>query len=75
MHDKDYQVIIIGAGFSGLCMAIKLQQAGLSDFLILDGASEVGGTWRENTYPGAEGDITSALYSYSFEHNSDGEFK
>jgi cation diffusion facilitator CzcD-associated flavoprotein CzcO len=75
MHDKDYQVIIIGAGFSGLCIAIKLQQAGLSDFLILEGASEVGGTWRENTYPGAECDIPSALYSYSFEHNSAWEFK
>jgi len=56
-------------------MGIKLKQAGLDDFVILEKASSLGGTWRENTYPGAECDIPSALYSYSFEHNSDWQFK
>ncbi len=69
------KIIIVGAGFGGLCMGIKLKQAGIDDFLILEKADELGGTWRENTYPGAECDIPSALYSYSFEHNSQWEFK
>ncbi|RBP52721.1 flavin-containing monooxygenase [Arenicella xantha] len=67
--------LIIGAGFAGLCMGIKLKEAGLSDFLILEKADDLGGTWRENTYPGAECDIPSALYSYSFEHNADWQSK
>lgn len=67
--------LVIGAGFAGLCMGIKLKQAGLTDFLIIEKASDLGGTWRENTYPGAECDIPSALYSYSFEHNADWQFK
>ncbi|MBB3047040.1 cation diffusion facilitator CzcD-associated flavoprotein CzcO [Litorivivens lipolytica] len=68
-------VVIIGTGFSGMGMAIALQKAGISRFLLLEKAKEVGGTWRENTYPGAECDIPSALYSYSFEHNPAWEFK
>lgn len=56
-------------------MGIKLKQAGDHDFLILEKADDLGGTWRENTYPGAECDIPSALYSYSFEHNSEWQFK
>lgn len=56
-------------------MGIKLKQAGDQDFLILEKADDLGGTWRENTYPGAECDIPSALYSYSFEHNSEWQFK
>ncbi len=56
-------------------MGIKLKQAGDQDFLILEKAGDLGGTWRENTYPGAECDIPSALYSYSFEHNSEWQFK
>jgi len=56
-------------------MAIKLKQAGLDDFIILEKADDLGGTWRENTYPGAECDVPSALYSYSFEHNSAWEYK
>jgi len=67
--------IIIGAGFSGICMAIKLKEQGIRDFVILEKASGVGGTWRENTYPGAECDIPSALYSYSFESYPDWEYK
>ncbi|GAB3671118.1 NAD(P)/FAD-dependent oxidoreductase [Actinocorallia lasiicapitis] len=61
------KVVIIGTGFSGLGMAIALKQAGEHDFVVLEKADEVGGTWRENTYPGAACDIMSLLYSYSFE--------
>jgi len=67
---KQNKVVIVGAGFSGMCMAIKLKEAGIDDFIVLEKAATLGGTWRENTYPGAECDIPSALYSYSFEHNS-----
>ncbi len=70
-----FNTIIIGAGFGGLCMGIKLRMSGRDDFIILEKAEALGGTWRENTYPGAECDIPSALYSYSFEHNADWEFK
>jgi len=69
------KVVIVGSGFGGLCMAIKLKQAGIDDFVVLEKADSLGGTWRDNTYPGAECDIPSALYSYSFEHNSDWKFK
>ncbi len=68
-------VIIIGTGFSGLCMAIKLKERGIEDFIILEKESDIGGTWRENTYPGAECDIPSALYSYSFEPYPEWEYK
>lgn len=67
MSTKTHTCIIIGSGFSGLAMAIKLKEKGIQDFIILEKANEVGGTWRENTYPGAECDIPSALYSFSFE--------
>ncbi len=69
------KTVIIGSGFGGLCMGIKLKQAGHDNFVILEKADDLGGTWRENTYPGAECDIPSALYSYSFEHNSEWQFK
>ncbi|MDR3418516.1 MAG: NAD(P)/FAD-dependent oxidoreductase [Nevskia sp.] len=64
-------VLIVGAGFSGLCMAIRLRQAGIHDLAILERAHEVGGTWRDNTYPGAACDVPSNLYSYSFAPNPD----
>lgn len=64
-----FEVAIVGAGFSGLCMGIKLQEAGLDSFVILEKADEIGGTWRENTYPGCACDVQSHLYSYSFEGN------
>ncbi|MBL4633637.1 MAG: NAD(P)-binding domain-containing protein [Kofleriaceae bacterium] len=67
----DVEVLIAGAGFSGLGVAIKLKEAGLSDFLILERANEVGGTWRDNTYPGCACDVQSHLYSYSFETKAD----
>ncbi len=69
------RILIIGTGFSGLAMGVYLKQAGIHDFLILEKASDVGGTWRENTYPGAECDVPSALYSFSFEHNADWQYK
>ncbi len=60
---------VVGAGFGGLGMAIALQQSGERDFLVADKGSSVGGTWRDNTYPGATCDIPSQLYSFSFAHN------
>ncbi|GAA4304496.1 cation diffusion facilitator CzcD-associated flavoprotein CzcO [Actinomadura luteofluorescens] len=66
-----YKVVVIGTGFSGLGMAIGLKKAGVHDFVILEKADEVGGTWRENTYPGCACDIMSLLYSYSFEPKTD----
>lgn len=69
------KVVIVGTGFSGIAMAIALQKAGIHDFVMLEKAQGVGGTWRENTYPGAECDIPSALYSYSFEHNPEWHYK
>ncbi|MGL4304917.1 MAG: flavin-containing monooxygenase [Mycobacteriaceae bacterium] len=62
-------VLIIGSGFSGLGAAIKLSQQGETDFLVLERGSEVGGTWRDNSYPGAACDVPSHLYSYSFALN------
>ncbi|MDH4581340.1 NAD(P)/FAD-dependent oxidoreductase [Pseudomonas sp. BN415] len=64
-------VLIIGAGFGGLGLAIQLQKAGIQDFLILEKGSEVGGTWRDNSYPGAACDVPSHLYSFSFEPKTD----
>src|SRR5437899_6798973 len=62
-------VLIIGSGFAGLGAAIRLLQDGRDDFLVIERGSEVGGTWRDNTYPGAACDVPSHLYSYSFELN------
>ena len=62
-------VLVIGGGFAGLCMAIHLRQTALS-FVILERAPEIGGTWRDNTYPGCSCDIPSHLYSFSFELNA-----
>ncbi len=63
---SSYRVVIVGAGFGGLGMAMALRGAGIHDFLVLDGADDLGGTWRDNTYPGAACDVPSQLYSYSF---------
>ncbi|MGI8332155.1 flavin-containing monooxygenase [Actinomadura scrupuli] len=67
--EPDHEVVIVGAGFSGLGVGIKLRKAGIDDFVILDAAESVGGVWRHNTYPGVAVDIPSATYSYSFEQN------
>src|SRR5690554_3475838 len=63
------QVLIIGSGFSGLGMAVALKREGKRNFLLLERANDVDGTWRDNTYPGAACDIQSHLYSYSFRPN------
>ena len=57
-----YQVAIIGAGFGGLAMAIRLLQRNIHNFVILEKSNEVGGTWRENQYPGAACDVQSHLH-------------
>ena len=62
-------VAILGAGFSGLCMGIRLREEGVETFTIYEKADDVGGTWRENTYPGVACDVPSHLYSFSFEQN------
>ncbi|HEV2034167.1 MAG TPA: NAD(P)/FAD-dependent oxidoreductase [Candidatus Dormibacteraeota bacterium] len=64
-----HRVAIIGSGFSGLGMAVRLKQAGIHDFVILERAADLGGTWRDNTYPGCQCDVESNLYSYSFAPN------
>ena len=63
------RIAIIGAGPGGICIAIQLLQAGIDDFVVLEQGSRVGGTWYHNRYPGAECDVMSHLYSYSFELN------
>lgn len=65
------RVAIIGGGFSGLGMAIELLREGMRDFVVLEKGAQLGGTWRENTYPGCACDVPSTLYSYSFEQKSD----
>lgn len=65
----DFQEIIIGAGFSGLGAAIRLQQSGRSNFIVFEKASQIGGTWRDNVYPGCACDVPSHLYSFSFAQN------
>ena len=66
-----FRIVIIGAGFAGLGMAIRLRQAGIEDFVILERADDVGGTWRDNSYPGCAVDVQSHLYSFSFAPNPD----
>ncbi|WP_405488912.1 flavin-containing monooxygenase [Nocardia sp. NBC_00511] len=68
---REPSILIIGAGFAGLGMALELQRHGLSNFTILEKAADLGGVWRENTYPGAACDVPSPLYSWSFEPKSD----
>ncbi|MGB8994231.1 MAG: NAD(P)/FAD-dependent oxidoreductase, partial [Pseudonocardiaceae bacterium] len=70
MSEKTHHhVIVIGTGFAGLGMAIRLRQHGIVDFLVLERAADVGGTWRDNRYPGCACDVPSRLYSFSFELN------
>jgi len=63
--------VIVGTGFGGIGMAIKLRQAGITDFVMLEKSDQIGGTWRDNTYPGAACDVPSPLYSFSFEQDFD----
>src|SRR6266516_3836374 len=64
------RIAILGAGFAGLGMAIQLKRHGYDDFVVLERAADVGGTWRDNTYPGCACDIPSHLYSFSFAPDS-----
>ncbi|MGW4535517.1 flavin-containing monooxygenase [Nocardia sp. NPDC004340] len=67
----DHDIVVVGAGFSGIGLGIQLKRAGFHDFTILDAADGVGGVWRHNVYPGIAVDIPSTTYSYSFEPNPD----
>ncbi|GLY80149.1 flavin-containing monooxygenase [Actinoallomurus iriomotensis] len=64
-------IVIVGAGFGGIGMAIRLRRAGVRDVTVLEKAGDLGGTWRDNVYPGASCDIPSHLYSFSFERGRD----
>jgi cation diffusion facilitator CzcD-associated flavoprotein CzcO len=66
---RDVQIAIAGAGLSGLGMAIALRQEGIDDFVVFERAGDLGGTWRDNSYPGCACDIASVLYSYTDEQN------
>jgi cation diffusion facilitator CzcD-associated flavoprotein CzcO len=67
--DISVDVLVVGAGFSGICMGIKLLEAGIRDFLIIEKSDDLGGTWYENRYPGCACDVPAHLYSFSFERN------
>ncbi|WP_378738642.1 flavin-containing monooxygenase [Nocardia brasiliensis] len=69
MSDKTLDVAVIGGGFAGIGTAIRLKQKGIDGFAIFERGDAIGGTWRDNTYPGAACDIPSRLYSYSFAPN------
>jgi cation diffusion facilitator CzcD-associated flavoprotein CzcO len=68
---KDFPIAIIGAGFAGIGTAIQLKKAGIHSFTLFERADEIGGTWRDNTYPGAACDVPSHVYSFSFELKPD----
>lgn len=70
-NSANVDVLIVGGGFSGLCMAIKLREAGMHSFLLIEKSEDVGGTWWDNRYPGCACDIPSHLYSFSFELSPD----
>ncbi len=69
MEVPNQSIVIIGAGFAGIGLAIRLKKAGIEDFTILERAPRVGGVWRDNHYPGVACDVESHLYSFSFEPN------
>ncbi|MFO0723816.1 MAG: NAD(P)/FAD-dependent oxidoreductase [Myxococcota bacterium] len=71
MSSERVKVVIVGSGFAGICMAIKLRELGITDFVILERADALGGTWRDNHYPGCACDVPSYLYSYSFAPSTD----
>ena len=66
-----FKVVIVGTGFSGLGQAIQLEKAGIRDYVILEKADEVGGTWRDTSYPGCACDVQSHMYSFSYAQNPD----
>lgn len=65
------RIVIIGAGMAGILSVIKLREAGYHDFTVYEKTDRIGGTWRENTYPGIACDVPAHLYTYSFEPNPD----
>ncbi len=69
MSRRDPRIAVIGAGMSGLCLAAKMRAAGMENVVLFEKADRVGGTWRENTYPGLSCDVPSRYYSYSFAPN------
>ena len=69
MSIRNDHIVIVGSGFAGIGLGIRLKQAGIHDFTILERAERVGGTWRDNTYPGVACDVPSHVYSFSFEPN------
>ena len=66
-----FDVLVVGAGFAGIGAAIKLEENGFDDFALLEKSDRLGGTWRDNTYPGCACDVPSAVYSFSFAPNPD----
>ena len=67
--NEHVDIAIIGSGFAGIGAAARLQQAGFEDYVVLERANDVGGTWRDNSYPGCACDVPSHLYSFSFAPN------
>src|SRR3954451_25041791 len=67
----EVDIAIVGAGFSGIAMAIKLRELGIDDYVVLERGGKLGGTWWFNTYPGCGCDVPSHLYSFSFAPNPD----
>ncbi|MDG9707733.1 flavin-containing monooxygenase [Streptomyces sp. DH10] len=71
-HEREHvRVAVVGSGFGGLGAAVRLRREGVTDFVVLERASSVGGTWRDNSYPGCACDVPSHLYSFSFAPNPD----
>ncbi|MFE7743963.1 flavin-containing monooxygenase [Nocardia sp. NPDC057455] len=70
-HPEHVPIAVIGAGIAGIGLAVSLREAGIDDFVLLERADDLGGTWRANTYPGCACDVPSHLYSYSFAPNPD----
>src|SRR5690349_7190087 len=68
---ESFPIVIVGSGFSGIAMGVMLKKAGIDSFTILEKADDIGGTWRDNSYPGAACDVPSHLYSFSFEPKAD----
>jgi cation diffusion facilitator CzcD-associated flavoprotein CzcO len=69
MSSAQYEVVIVGSGFAGLCMAVRLKQHGIDNFIVLEQDQQYGGTWWANSYPGCAVDVPSHLYCFSFAQN------
>src|ERR1700693_6214442 len=68
---SDVEFVVVGCGFAGLCMGVRLKQVGQYSFTIFEKGGDVGGTWRDNHYPGSACDVPSHLYSLSFASTAD----